>query len=1113
MEVAASCIAFVDFALKLTSAIDKYQKSVRNYPATLDHLRTKLQVAQENAQRLEGLGIRHQKAAYKHLARPGGPLQRYNEQLSGLLEDLQKHTEKSGKKWTNRFRRMLWPLSESKFQGYLEVMDSYSKDFTFALAIDTNAGVSELQDKKYFEVLQWLSTIDFSTRHRQLQDQRQHNTGTWIFENGAYEAWRSEDSPGSVLWLNGIHGSGKSVLMSSIVEDTAAEDQPGNIGRAYLYCHFEKPETTRLNNSAASGVLRSILAQLLSQHMVSKPLNKVLDDMLQKLEKRKKLGEGAPTNLDDLVEMIEQATSSYDKATIIIDALDECDVEVRKALISRLVKLPIDTNGRVRLLLSSRPEHDIRKLLLTAPEQKYRDTIQCIDLAEEEEHSRDVALYVEQSLKEERLEDLTDSLREEISAALLQRATFFQLVRCQLSEILQSETEESIRAALADLPTDLNSTYTRILKKITREERRKIATHTLLWLATAKRALYLEEVAESLRVEPALLPKLLRETAIIEICGSLVIYDEDTKQLSLSHYSVKEFLTSDWLKQNKQGISGFYVGRVLAEETLAIATLAYLARPELRNYDELPEPRPPLLDYSVEYWPEHVKALNLAQARGGSDDIASSIDRVYHYTEQLLLHPDFRGNYRTFYQIRVGNNPEDERHHGISWIFESDRNVHPYGEFDLPPLYYPLYCGLTTTVERFIAQTPSWLDEPVRSCGTPLIIAAGQNDIAMMECLLRLGADINKACTMRGWIKIPPLCYAAFSNNVEATSFLVGNGADVKSVTTTFDNIERGLLNYPAYLGNPKIMEMLIELVVQACNEEDKGRLVLDWALQSGSIETVKLVVETGCDMISKTSGGKTALQQALELRTDAIIEYILSRIQQMPDARLAEVLDNVSADELEWGGDKPWHPTLIKLLERSHLPKKSALLRHSDVWKVYSILKRSLGLPREVVLPIMDHGEHWVKTSVERKEETVVVEFDPDEPYVSLVVSGALRRVVFHTVSHDQGWGGGPEHHGNTKYSNSHTWFEAGVVRKTPGQPSNGQRWASLVVQHNVCIDWSWRRHRNDWRHTTSMPEMKGWFEKVGPADIVGLYPMAKYPGWANHVKEAEMEMWCALV
>ncbi|KAF6744157.1 hypothetical protein DFP72DRAFT_930100 [Ephemerocybe angulata] len=1048
MEVAASCIAFVDFALKLTSAIDKYQKSVRNYPATLDHLRTKLQVAQENAQSIWPV--------------QAGPLQRYNEQLSGLLEDLQKHTEKSGKKWTNRFRRMLWPLSESKFQGYLEVMDSYSKDFS-------------LQDKKYFEVLQWLSTIDFSTRHRQLQDQRQHNT----------------DSPGSVLWLNGIHGSGKSVLMSSIVEDTAAEDQSGNIGRAYLYCHFEKPETTRLNNSGASGVLRSILAQLLSQHMVSKPLNKVLDGMLQKLEKRKKLGEGAPTNLDDLVEMIEQATSSYDKATIIIDALDECDVEVRKALISRLVKLPIDTNGRVRLLLSSRPEHDIRKLLLTAPEQKYRDTIQCIDLAEEEEHSRDVALYVEQSLKEERLEDLTDSLREEISAALLQRATFFQLVRCQLSEILQCETEESIRAALADLPTDLNSTYTRILKKITREERRKIATHTLLWLATAKRALYLEEVAESLRVEPALLPKLLRETAIVEICGSLVIYDEDTKQLSLSHYSVKEFLTSDWLKQNKQGVSGFYVGRALAEETLAIATLAYLARPELRNYDELPEPRPPLLDYSVEYWPEHVKALNLAQARGGSDDIASSIDRVYHYTEQLLLHPDFRGNYRTFYQIRVGNNPEDERQHGISWIFELDRNVHLYGEFDLPPLYYPLYCGLTTTVERFIAQTPSWLDEPVRSCGTPLIIAAGQNDIAMMECLLRLGADINKACTMRGWIKIPPLCYAAFSNNVEATSFLVGNGADVKSVTTTFDNIERALLNYPAYLGNPKIMEMLIELVVQACNEKDKGRLVLDWALQSGSIETVKLVVETGCDMISKTSDGKTALQQALELRTDAIIEYILSKIQQMPDARLAEVLDNVSADELEWGGDKPWHPTLIQLLERSHLP---TLLRHSesDVWKVYSILKRSLGLPREVILPIMDHGEHWVKTSVERKEETVVVEYDPDEPYVSLVVSGALRRVVFHTVSHDQGWGGGPEHHGNTKYSNSHTWFEAGVVRKTPGQPSNGQRWASMVVQYN---------------------EMKGWFEKVGPADIVGLYPMAKYPGWENHMKEAEMEMWCALV
>jgi hypothetical protein len=71
-----------------------------------------------------------------------------------------------------------------------------------------SAGIAELRQEgrtsKYSKVLRWLSTIEFYKRHEILQQQRQHDTGTWMLKNRQYRMWASDKSSGSVLWLNGI---------------------------------------------------------------------------------------------------------------------------------------------------------------------------------------------------------------------------------------------------------------------------------------------------------------------------------------------------------------------------------------------------------------------------------------------------------------------------------------------------------------------------------------------------------------------------------------------------------------------------------------------------------------------------------------------------------------------------------------------------------------------------------------------------------------------------------------------------------------------------------------------------------------------------------------------
>lgn len=366
-------------------------------------------------------------------------------------------------------------------------------------------------------------------------------------------------------------------------------------------------------------------------------------------------------------------------------------------------------------------------------------------------------------------------------------------------------------------------------------------------------------------------------------------------------------------------------------------------------------------------------------------------------TEQLLLHADYKGNYRTFLQVRLHAEPLEQLQSMTHVIKEYDP--------DLCPLYYPVLCGLTTTVERFIAQHPEWLDEPIGRHGTPLIIAVGQNDTAMIQCLLRLGADRDKACSASLWNEIRPLYYAVYLGNFEATRLLISEGANINLGARYIDNHSRfsaPVIHSSAYWGNAKMMQVLIDAGAEVSGGEDKGAEVMHWAIHSGCLDTVKVVAENGCDLRLKASSGKTPLQQALELRNDDIIQYLLSKIQQLKPAGAA--LDNVFAEDLEWGKDKPWYPKLIQLLQHSLVRTESASSGPSDVWQVYSILTRSLSLPRSVALVVMDHGEHWVKTSTRRDEQVVVVQSTQDQPYVYLTASGPLRRVSFRTVSHDQG-------------------------------------------------------------------------------------------------------------
>jgi hypothetical protein len=190
-----------------------------------------------------------------------------------------------------------------------------------------------------------------------------------------------------------------------------------------------------------------------------------------------------------------------------------------------------------------------------------------------------------------------------------------------------------VRRTLNELPESLDETYERILREIPKSNR--IYAHRLLQcLTVAIRPLHVKELAEVLAVDfdaTGGIPKLdenLRwedqEQAVLSACSSLiaVVNEGQSRVVQFSHFSVKEYLTSDRLVTSKIDSSHYH--HILLEPSHTIMAQAclgvllrldtYVDRDNLENF--------PLASYAAEHIGAHVEFKNvLAHISKGIDDL------------------------------------------------------------------------------------------------------------------------------------------------------------------------------------------------------------------------------------------------------------------------------------------------------------------------------------------------------------------------------------------------------------------------------------------------------------------------------------------------------------
>ncbi|KAH9012832.1 hypothetical protein EDB83DRAFT_2189816, partial [Lactarius deliciosus] len=404
------------------------------------------------------------------------------------------------------------------------------------------------------DLRKWVSPPDPSVNYNTASGAHHEGTATWCTKGNTVTDWKAS---GSLLWIHGKPGSGKSILSSVIVRDIKSISSAGSAVLAYFYFDFK--DTTKQDLRA---LLSSLLIQLSDQSDTS-------CDALSPLYFAHKSGSEQPT-VASLAQCLKDMLTMMGQVPIylIIDALDESPndsgIPSSRENVLELVKELVNLHHpNLRLCITSRPEYDIRTTLEPLVTQQ-------VSLHDESGQKQDISDYVTFVVhSDRRMKKWRDDDKDAVIENLTEKADgMFRWVFCQL-EVLRHCFPTNLRRVLEELPKSLDETYKRILKEINNANREH-AYRLLQCLAVASRPLRVEELAEVLAFDLSMggIPKLIsnwrwedQEEAVLSACSSLVsvITDNGSRVVQFSHFSVKEFLISERLATCMEEVSRFYI--------------------------------------------------------------------------------------------------------------------------------------------------------------------------------------------------------------------------------------------------------------------------------------------------------------------------------------------------------------------------------------------------------------------------------------------------------------------------------------------------------------------------------------------------------------------------
>ena len=227
---------------------------------------------------------------------------------------------------------------------------------------------------------------------------------------------------------------------------------------------------------------------------------------------------------------------------------------------------------------------------------------------------------------------------------------------------------------------------------------RSLARRLLQCLVVAIRPLGVKELAEVLAVDfddaegiPKLKPNWRwedEEQALLSSCSSLItiVKTEDSRVVQFSHFSVKEFLTSERLATSSGDVSRYYIDLETAHTILAQACMGVLLQADDHVEENGIRKSSPLAGYAALYWETHAQFKRVTSFLQKAMEELFDLDKPYFAAWLQLCDIDF---------------PLTEQS-----LLSSLCQFAVSQKFSATPLYYAALCGFKDLVEHLIVKYP-----------------------------------------------------------------------------------------------------------------------------------------------------------------------------------------------------------------------------------------------------------------------------------------------------------------------------------------------------------------------------------------------------------------------
>ena len=382
----------------------------------------------------------------------------------------------------------------------------------------------------------------------------------------------------------------------------------------------------------------------------------------------------------------------------------------------------------------------------------------------------------------------------------------------------------SIRKSLNELPISLDDTYERMLQGIPKEKF-KHASQLFQCMVAAVRPFRVEELAEIFAIDFGTnnVPNLVAgwrpenpEEAVLSTCSTFItiIDDHGSKIVQFSHFSVKEFLTSNRLEASDVGIiCQYHVPLEPAHAILAQACVTALLQLN-REEDTTRVEEHPLASYAILNWVKHTKFGDVASRI--QDTLAYLFDpKKPHFRPRILL----RG-VKNFYLM----NPLP---------FQHDPD-------NVTPLFLAAYCGFSLLANHLI--TMHALDVNAKCClgESPMHGVSRTGDVESARVLLDHGADPSA----EGHSGYTPLYLATSYRHLKIVQLLL----DSKTNLNAQDADNSIHLFLASQRGYSEIVQTLLEHGADLTVRNEEGLTPYQIATQWGHQTVAQLLLEAGAE-------------------------------------------------------------------------------------------------------------------------------------------------------------------------------------------------------------------------------------------------------------------------